>query len=128
MGGFTMNGDGEVTDKSCRRSSGFACCLLSAATSPASFTPFSTQGNADGEMVLDTRIGCGGGGGCVIACIFGFVFILYMFFTIILPPLPILVLRGCEKEFWICLLLTFCGYIPGIIYSFCITKFNLSST
>ncbi|KAF2939415.1 hypothetical protein DAI22_03g192200 [Oryza sativa Japonica Group] len=37
--------------------------------------------------------------------------------AIILPPLGVFLKVGCEIEFWICLLLTFLGYFPGIIYA-----------
>ncbi|KAH7542882.1 hypothetical protein FEM48_Zijuj02G0122300 [Ziziphus jujuba var. spinosa] len=46
--------------------------------------------------------------------------------AIILPPLGVFLKFGCKKmfilmhaqvEFWICLLLTLLGYIPGIIYA-----------
>ncbi|KAH9608523.1 hypothetical protein KSS87_015033, partial [Heliosperma pusillum] len=36
--------------------------------------------------------------------------------AIILPPLGVFLKFGCKIEFWICLLLTFLGYLPGIIY------------
>ncbi|CAL9069259.1 unnamed protein product [Musa banksii] len=44
--------------------------------------------------------------------------------AIILPPLGVFLKFGCEQmEFWICLLLTLFGYIPGIIYAvYAITK------
>ncbi|CAM8928527.1 unnamed protein product [Rhodiola kirilowii] len=43
--------------------------------------------------------------------------------AILLPPLGVLLKFGCHVEFWICLLLTLCGYIPGIIYAiYAITK------
>ncbi|AQK42010.1 Hydrophobic protein LTI6B [Zea mays] len=43
--------------------------------------------------------------------------------AIILPPLGVFLKYGCGHEFWICLLLTFLGYIPGIIYAiYAITK------
>ncbi|KAI3972388.1 hypothetical protein MKW92_008045 [Papaver armeniacum] len=37
--------------------------------------------------------------------------------AIILPPLGVFLRFGCQAEFWICLVLTFLGYIPGIIYA-----------
>ncbi|KAF1894001.1 hypothetical protein Lal_00003916 [Lupinus albus] len=37
--------------------------------------------------------------------------------AVILPPLGVFLRFGCEVEFWICLVLTFLGYIPGIIYA-----------
>ncbi|CAB4285051.1 unnamed protein product [Prunus armeniaca] len=43
--------------------------------------------------------------------------------AILLPPLGVFLKFGCHVEFWICLLLTFFGYIPGIIYAvYAITK------
>ncbi|CAN0846667.1 Hydrophobic protein RCI2A [Linum grandiflorum] len=43
--------------------------------------------------------------------------------AILLPPLGVFLKFGCETEFWICLVLTFLGYIPGIIYAiYVITK------
>ncbi|OIW13474.1 hypothetical protein TanjilG_22265 [Lupinus angustifolius] len=43
--------------------------------------------------------------------------------AVILPPLGVFLRFGCEVEFWICLVLTFLGYIPGIIYAvYAITK------
>ncbi|WOH09600.1 hypothetical protein DCAR_0729058 [Daucus carota subsp. sativus] len=37
--------------------------------------------------------------------------------AILLPPLGVFLRFGCQVEFWICLLLTFLGYIPGILYA-----------
>ncbi|KAI5078684.1 hypothetical protein GOP47_0006355 [Adiantum capillus-veneris] len=37
--------------------------------------------------------------------------------AIILPPLGVFLRYGCGIVFWICLLLTILGYIPGIIYA-----------
>ncbi|WP_438800693.1 YqaE/Pmp3 family membrane protein, partial [Acinetobacter indicus] len=43
--------------------------------------------------------------------------------AILLPPLGVFLKFGCEMEFWICLLLTLFGYLPGIIYAvYVITK------
>ncbi|KAJ0015077.1 hypothetical protein Pint_21862 [Pistacia integerrima] len=43
--------------------------------------------------------------------------------AIILPPLGVFLKFGCEAEFWICLILTLFGYLPGIIYAvYIITK------
>ncbi|ESR41585.1 hypothetical protein CICLE_v10013710mg, partial [Citrus x clementina] len=43
--------------------------------------------------------------------------------AVILPPLGVFLKFGCKAEFWICLLLTILGYIPGIIYAvYAITK------
>ncbi|KAI3721353.1 hypothetical protein L2E82_32362 [Cichorium intybus] len=37
--------------------------------------------------------------------------------AIILPPIGVFLRYGCGVEFWICLLLTILGYLPGIIYA-----------
>nr|XP_019706219.1 salt stress-induced hydrophobic peptide ESI3 [Elaeis guineensis] len=37
--------------------------------------------------------------------------------AILLPPLGVFLRHGCGVEFWIDLLLTIFGYIPGIIYA-----------
>ncbi|WOH09601.1 hypothetical protein DCAR_0729059 [Daucus carota subsp. sativus] len=37
--------------------------------------------------------------------------------AIILPPLGVFLRFECQVEFWICLLLTFLGYLPGILYA-----------
>nr|KAJ0218034.1 hypothetical protein LSAT_V11C300138230 [Lactuca sativa] len=37
--------------------------------------------------------------------------------AIVLPPLGVIFKFGCKVEFWICLLLTLFGWIPGIIYA-----------
>ncbi|PKA54616.1 Hydrophobic protein RCI2A [Apostasia shenzhenica] len=37
--------------------------------------------------------------------------------AVILPPLGVFLRFGCKSEFWICLLLTILGYLPGIIYA-----------
>jgi uncharacterized membrane protein YqaE (UPF0057 family) len=37
--------------------------------------------------------------------------------AILLPPLGVFLRFGCGVEFWICLVLTLLGYIPGIIYA-----------
>ncbi|KAF4389673.1 hypothetical protein F8388_009806 [Cannabis sativa] len=43
--------------------------------------------------------------------------------AIILPPLGVFLRFGCHAEFWICLILTLCGYLPGILYAiYVITK------
>lgn len=43
--------------------------------------------------------------------------------AIILPPLGVFLKFGCKVEFWLCLVLTLFGYIPGIIYAiYAITK------
>ncbi|KAK3825789.1 MAG: putative cation transport-related protein [Benniella sp.] len=40
------------------------------------------------------------------------------FFAIILPPLGVLLEKGCGCDFLINILLTILGYIPGIIHAF----------
>ena len=43
--------------------------------------------------------------------------------AILLPPLGVFLKYGCQAEFWICLILTLFGYLPGIIYAvYAITK------
>ncbi|CAN1133513.1 Hydrophobic protein RCI2B [Linum perenne] len=43
--------------------------------------------------------------------------------AILLPPLGVFLKYGCEVEFWICLVLTILGYLPGIVYAvYVITK------
>ena len=43
--------------------------------------------------------------------------------AILVPPLGVFLRFGCGVEFWICLILTICGYLPGIIYAiWAITK------
>nr|CAB3460047.1 unnamed protein product [Digitaria exilis] len=37
--------------------------------------------------------------------------------AILLPPLGVFLRYGIGVEFWICLVLTILGYIPGIIYA-----------
>ncbi|GFQ03904.1 upf0057 membrane protein at2g24040 [Phtheirospermum japonicum] len=48
--------------------------------------------------------------GCAIFC--------EILLAIVLPPLGVCLRHGCcTVEFFICLVLTFLGYIPGIIYA-----------
>ncbi|GKU91197.1 hypothetical protein SLEP1_g5101 [Rubroshorea leprosula] len=43
--------------------------------------------------------------------------------AILLPPLGVFLKYGCKAEFWICLILTLFGYLPGILYAvYVITK------
>ncbi|KAL8509673.1 hypothetical protein ACS0TY_016766 [Phlomoides rotata] len=43
--------------------------------------------------------------------------------AILLPPLGVFLKYGCNVEFWICLVLTLLGYLPGILYAiYVITK------
>ncbi|KAG2552726.1 low temperature-induced protein lt101.2-like [Panicum virgatum] len=37
--------------------------------------------------------------------------------AILLPPVGVFLRYGCGVEFWLDLLLTILGYIPGIIYA-----------
>ncbi|XP_060167433.1 hydrophobic protein RCI2A-like [Lycium barbarum] len=37
--------------------------------------------------------------------------------AILLPPLGVFLRFNCAVEFWICVLLTLFGWIPGIIYA-----------
>ena len=37
--------------------------------------------------------------------------------AVILPPLGVFIKKGLRVEFWICLLLTILGYLPGIVYA-----------
>ncbi|CAD6211308.1 unnamed protein product [Miscanthus lutarioriparius] len=37
--------------------------------------------------------------------------------AIILPPLGVFLKHGIKVEFWICLILSFFAYLPGIIYA-----------
>ncbi|HET6612542.1 MAG TPA: YqaE/Pmp3 family membrane protein [Kofleriaceae bacterium] len=43
--------------------------------------------------------------------------VLRILLAIILPPLGVLFQERLGKRFWICVLLTIIGYIPGIIYA-----------
>ncbi|CAH2044491.1 unnamed protein product [Thlaspi arvense] len=37
--------------------------------------------------------------------------------AILLPPLGVFLKFGCSVEFWVCLVLTVLGYVPGILYA-----------
>ncbi|XP_074268892.1 low temperature-induced protein lt101.2-like [Silene latifolia] len=37
--------------------------------------------------------------------------------AILLPPLGVFLRYSCGVEFWICLVLTLLGYLPGILYA-----------
>ncbi len=43
--------------------------------------------------------------------------ILRIIFAIILPPVGVFLQVGIGKDFWINLLLTILGYIPGIVHA-----------
>ncbi|NNC22647.1 YqaE/Pmp3 family membrane protein [Salinisphaera sp. USBA-960] len=38
-------------------------------------------------------------------------------FSILLPPLGVLLQVGLGLQFWINILLTICGYIPGVVHA-----------
>ncbi|GJP42464.1 hypothetical protein CLOM_g2024 [Closterium sp. NIES-68] len=38
--------------------------------------------------------------------------------ALLLPPLGVFIKLGCSFEFWLALLLSFLGYIPGAVYAF----------
>ncbi|KOS12766.1 plasma membrane proteolipid 3 [Malassezia pachydermatis] len=40
-----------------------------------------------------------------------------VFFAVLLPPLGVFLERGCHAQFWINIILTCLGYIPGIIHA-----------
>ncbi|KAL6515735.1 Hydrophobic protein lti6b [Orobanche minor] len=43
--------------------------------------------------------------------------------AVLLPPLGVFLKFACGVEFWICLILTLFGYLPGIVYAvYVITK------
>jgi len=44
--------------------------------------------------------------------------IIEIIFAILLPPLGVALRFGITKHFWINLLLTILGYLPGIIHAF----------
>ncbi|KAF8098302.1 hypothetical protein N665_0269s0026 [Sinapis alba] len=37
--------------------------------------------------------------------------------AVLLPPLGVFLRFGLGLEFWLCLLLTFLGYLPGMVYA-----------
>ncbi|KAF8321722.1 putative cation transport-related protein [Clavulina sp. PMI_390] len=43
--------------------------------------------------------------------------ILKIIFAVILPPLGVFLERGCNSDFFINILLTILGYIPGIVHA-----------
>lgn len=43
--------------------------------------------------------------------------IIRILFAVILPPLGVFLQEGIGKQFWINVLLTLLGYIPGIIHA-----------
>ncbi len=44
--------------------------------------------------------------------------ILNIILAILLPPLPVAMKKGLGGPFWLCLLLTLIGWLPGVIYAF----------
>lgn len=42
--------------------------------------------------------------------------VLVILLVILLPPLGVFLKYGCQCEFWVALLLTLLGYLPGVIY------------
>ncbi|WP_083925371.1 YqaE/Pmp3 family membrane protein [Flexithrix dorotheae] len=44
--------------------------------------------------------------------------ILSIILTILLPPLPVALHKGLGGAFWLCLLLTLIGWLPGVVYAF----------
>ncbi|CAH8256647.1 unnamed protein product [Arabidopsis lyrata] len=43
--------------------------------------------------------------------------------AVFIPPLGVFLRFGCGLEFWLCLLLTFLGFVPGLIYAiYALTK------
>ncbi len=43
--------------------------------------------------------------------------LLKIILAILLPPLGVAVDEGLSKNFWICVVLTLLGYIPGILFA-----------
>ncbi|MBQ0760487.1 MULTISPECIES: YqaE/Pmp3 family membrane protein [Zhongshania] len=43
--------------------------------------------------------------------------IIRIIFAILLPPLGVFLQVGLGKHFWINIILTLCGYFPGIIHA-----------
>ncbi len=43
--------------------------------------------------------------------------IIMLLVATILPPLAVLLYFGAHRKFWVCLLLTILGFVPGIIYA-----------
>ncbi|CAO3682182.1 unnamed protein product [Rhizopus stolonifer] len=41
-----------------------------------------------------------------------------IFIIILLPPLGVFFMRGCTADFWINLVLTILGYLPGHLHAF----------
>ncbi|WP_428309861.1 YqaE/Pmp3 family membrane protein [Hydrocarboniphaga sp.] len=43
--------------------------------------------------------------------------VIRIIFSILLPPLGVFLQVGIGAQFWINILLTLCGYVPGIIHA-----------
>jgi uncharacterized membrane protein YqaE (UPF0057 family) len=43
--------------------------------------------------------------------------ILLLLLALILPPIPVLIKVGCAGHFWLNVLLTILGYLPGVIHA-----------
>ena len=43
--------------------------------------------------------------------------LLHIIAAIVLPPLGVALHTGIDRRFWICVLLTLLGFIPGLIYA-----------
>ncbi|PHN07295.1 YqaE/Pmp3 family membrane protein [Flavilitoribacter nigricans] len=43
--------------------------------------------------------------------------LLMIIIAVILPPLAVAMQSGLSSQFWICLLLTFLLYLPGLLYA-----------
>jgi uncharacterized membrane protein YqaE (UPF0057 family) len=43
--------------------------------------------------------------------------VLRIIIAVLLPPLGVFLQVGLGTQFWINLLLTFCGYVPGIVHA-----------
>ena len=46
--------------------------------------------------------------------------LLRIIIAILLPPLGVFMQVGFGGAFWLNILLTLCGYIPGIVHAFCV--------
>ena len=48
----------------------------------------------------------------------GCLFIIKVILAIIFPPIAVALEKGCECDTWLNILLTICGYFPGLIHAF----------
>ncbi|MCK9530174.1 MAG: YqaE/Pmp3 family membrane protein [Gammaproteobacteria bacterium] len=37
--------------------------------------------------------------------------------TVLIPPLGVFLRHGLRRQFWLALLLTLVGYVPGVVYA-----------